>query len=162
MATLDILSSDSGPLTLINVPLARGQLAERSFYALPAFMDWLANILPDLIQGRWKSTFSPQSQLDALLRNWVLGRDINYPGVIHYMQPLGNGACEMKTDDLRIFGWLYRPKVFIAAMGDYADDYKEPTKTKTYGKARDRVLAEVDALDLDPPKMQTGPLHALL
>lgn len=162
MATLDTLSGDHGPLTLIRVPLSRGQLAERSFYALPAFMVWMGNVLPGLIQGRLQSTFSPQSQFDALLRDWILGRQINFPGVIHYMQPLGSGVCELKTDDLRIFGWLYRPRVFIAAMGDYADDYKHPTKNKIYGDARTQVLAEVAALDLEPPKMQTGPLHALL
>lgn len=68
----------------------------------------------------------------------------------------------MKTDDLRIFGWMYRPRVFVAAFGDYADWYKRPNPTKSYDDARDRVVRERAAIDLDPPKFTSGEFHDLV
>jgi hypothetical protein len=71
----------------------------------------------------------------------------------------------MKTADLRIFGWVYRPKVFVGAFVGYADDYKrqggQPPK-ESYDAARDRVVQIRDRLDLDKPKFATGVFDALV
>ena len=81
------------------------------------------------------------------------------------LKPTKHGVWEMKTADLRIFGWLWRPKIFIAAFAGLADDYKsqegKPPR-ESYDEARDRVVWIRDRLDLDPPAYVTGDYNGLV
>ena len=43
---------------------------------------------------------------------------------------------ELKTADIRVFGWIYRPLIFIAAFADYADLYKGKNAPRSYPDAR--------------------------
>ena len=52
--------------------------------------------------------------------------------MFHDMEPSTDDVWEMKTADLRIFGWMYQRRKFIAVWGGFADRYKEPTKIKNY------------------------------
>jgi hypothetical protein len=137
-------------------------LPERSFYALPGFVPWMVTEVPNMVAGRLRAALSPKEQLDSLLRTWLRGRPMKYPKVIQDLMPMTDELWELKSPDLRIFGWLYRPKVFIASFGDYADDYKAPTKRKTYEDAKNRILRDRQNLDLDSPKFATGGFDALV
>jgi hypothetical protein len=81
------------------------------------------------------------------------------------LRPTRHSVWEMKTADLRIFGWLYRPKVFVAAFAGFADDYKkqngQPPK-ESYSEARDRIAWLRGHLNLDPPSFVTGDYDALV
>ncbi len=57
---------------------------------------------------------------------------------------------------------MYRPRELIAVCGGYADDYKEPTKTKDYADERRKVIAARDALPLDGQKFVTGDFNELV
>ena len=65
------------------------------------------------------------------------------------LTPATDEVWEFKTADLRIFGWIYRPKVFIAGILGYADHYKSPSYLRSYDDARNRVVAMRNTLDLD-------------
>jgi len=82
--------------------------------------------------------------------------------MFHDMLPKEHAVWELKTADLRIFGWLCQPREFIAVCGGFKDDYEEPTKTKNYGDDRDRVIAARNALALDEPKFVTGAFDELV
>jgi hypothetical protein len=58
------------------------------------------------------------------------------------LMPRADEVWEMKTADVRIFGWMYQPLKFVAVFGDYADDYKGSTGAGRYEWARERVLDE--------------------
>lgn len=161
MATLSTLSGPDGDLFNITVPLRRGMLPERSFYALPPFVAWMTSEVPAMTTGRLNAAQSPAEQLDSILKTWLSGNPMRYRQVMQDLMPLKDEVWELKTPDLRIFGWLYRPKVFIASCGGYADDYKHPTKTKTYDAAKRQVLNDRERLDLDPPKFTSGAFDAL-
>ena len=81
------------------------------------------------------------------------------------LRPRHHSVWEMKTPDLRIFGWIYRPRVFVAAFVGFADDYKEqngqPPK-ESYDVARDRVVWLRGTLDLDAPLFVTGDYDAIV
>jgi hypothetical protein len=81
------------------------------------------------------------------------------------MQPPTASVWEMKTADLRIFGWMHKPKCFVAVFGGFADDYKSqngnPPK-ESYREAMDRVVWLRDHLNLDSPKFVTGDYDALV
>lgn len=102
---------------------------------------------------------------DTLLRKWNAGKPMAYGRVFSNLRPAGRGVWEMKTADLRTFGWIYRPKVFIATFAGFADDYKSqngnPPK-ESYDEARERVIWIRDRLELDPPALVTGDYNALI
>jgi hypothetical protein len=161
MATLDTIPI----VTKVNIPLARGEFEERKFYALPSFMNDLMNLVPTLRPGRLKAALTPQEQIDDILRKWITGRAMRYDRWLKDLMPRDSETWELKTADLRIFGWIYRPKVFVAAFMGVADHYKshrDRPALESYEDARNRVVAIRNRLDLDEPKFVTGVFDALI
>jgi hypothetical protein len=161
MTTLDKIPT----VTKIDLPLGRGGFEERKFYALPAFMNDLTNVVPTLQTGRLNAPQTPLDQLDDILHRWITGKPMRYGRWLNDLSPQASETWEMKTADLRIFGWIYRPKVFIGAFIGFADDYKrhknQPAK-ESYDDARERVVEIRNRLDLDPPKFTAGVFDALV
>ncbi len=155
MATLASLTA-SGALVKIEVPLGLGDCQKRQIYGFPSFRDWLDSELPGMVPGRLKSVDPPKEQVDWLLYKWITGGRILYGRQFQDLMPDEDEVWEMKTADTRIFGWIYRPLIFIALFGDYADLYKPPTKLRSYKTARQRVMTARDNLKLDEPKFSSG------
>lgn len=103
-----------------------------------------------------KSEFTPAQQLTERLRQWMAGEPMAYGPMFHDMDPSSDEVWELKTADLRVFGWMYRPCEFIAVCGGYADDYKPPTKIKNYADDRRKVVKARNELPLDGKKFVTG------
>ncbi len=162
MATLSTLSGHDGLLTKLTVRLEKGQQPLRSIYGLPEFMESLTNDLPTWGCGRLEADQTPQEQMDSVLHTWISGRSIRYNRMLQDLWPSTDEVWEFKTADLRIFGWFYRPRVFISAFLDYADWYKEPTKKYYYEDTRNSVVGVRNKLDLDEPKFATGVFDALV
>jgi hypothetical protein len=160
MATIGILLEEK-KLHRVTVPLRRGQFHDRKLYALPDCFRWMKGVR-GMVTGRIKSASTPYEQMIERFRQWTAGEPMLNGPWFHDMEPCSDNVWEMKTDDLRIFGWMYRPREFIAAVGGYADDYKEPTKTKTYTQAMADVIAARDALPLDEPKYTEGEFDELV
>ena len=76
--------------------------------------------------------------------------------------PAHDEVWEHKRADLRIFGWMYKPRVFIAVRGVYADDLKGPNPTESYEDAKALVIRTRNELDLDEPKYTGGEFDALV
>jgi hypothetical protein len=152
-------------LTRIRIPLKRGEFDEREFHAMPSLVRFLEEILPSAKTGVVEAAETPAAQMDTLLRKWNSGKPMAYSRAFSNLKPTARGVWEMKTADLRVFGWLWRPKVFIATFAGLADDYKpqdgNPPK-ESYAEARDRVVWTRDRLGLDPPNFVTGAYNALV
>lgn len=161
MATIGILLEEH-KLHRVQVKLRRGQFHDRKLYALPHCFKWMKVDVPKMVTGRIKSASTPYEQMIERFRQWMADEPMLLGPWFHDMEPRTDNVWELKTDDLRIFGWMYRPKEFIAAIGDYADDYKEPKKTKTYAKSKSDVIAARDALPLDEPKYTPGEFDELV
>lgn len=161
MATLHKLVV-AGMLVPITVPLDDRELPERSIYGLPAFHHWLANDLPNLEPGRLRASESPKEQLDFLMYKWIAGKEIIYNRMFKDLMPMKDEIWEMKTADIRVFGWIYKPLIFMAVFGDYADLYKGPNAKATYEAAKQKVKASRASLNLDEPKFTPGAFHDLV
>jgi hypothetical protein len=159
MATIDILLTRQA-LTRILVPTREAKL--RWVYGFPDFQSWLDADLPNLIPGRLKAQDTPSEQVDNVLYRWISGKDIIYSRQFQDLMPMADEVWEMKTADIRIFGWMYQPRKFIAVFGDYADLYKGRNKTRSYDDARGKVVRERDNLDLDQPKFVSGTFDELV
>jgi hypothetical protein len=161
MATLSTLLERKA-LIRVTVPLGRRQFHDRKFYAFPKCLEWMRNDVPRMVTGRIASASTPKEQLIERLRQWMAAEPMAYERMFRDMDPRSDNVWEIKTADLRIFGWLYRPRVFIAVSGGYADDYKEPTKIKNYADDRRGVVRARADLDLDLPKYVGGDFDELV
>jgi hypothetical protein len=161
MATFDSLLNEQKLLTRVTLRLPTGQFHERKMYAYPECVEWMRQV-PTMTTGRVASDFTPQEQLVERLRQWMAGDRMEYGRMFHDMEPQADDVWEMKTADLRLFGWMYRRREFIAVRGGYADDYKEPTKTKNYADERREVIKARDALPLDGDKYVKGNFDELV
>jgi len=160
MATFEKLIEDR-LLIPVAPKLPHGQFHERKFFAFPECVEWMKTV-KTMKTGRVQSDFTPLEQLVERLRQWISGEQMIYDRMLHDMWPGSDNVWEMKTADLRIFGWIYRKGQFIAVNGGFADDYKEPTKSKNYGDDRRAVITARKALPLDGEKFITGSFDELL
>jgi hypothetical protein len=150
-------------LVPVKIRLGRGHFYERELYAYPSCLQSLKEIVPTLTTGRINSAQTPAEQLIMRLQQWLSGAEIKKGPMFKEMDyPRENDVWEMKTDDLRLFGWMYRPKKFIIAAYGYTDHYKEPTKIKNYADDVRAVMEARDALPLDGPKLVKGEFDDLV
>lgn len=161
MATFDNLLNEQKLLTRVVLKLPRGQFHDRKIYAYPECIEWMRRV-PTMVTGRVASDFTPQEQLVERFRQWMSGQPMEYGRMFHDMEPRTDNVWEMKTADLRIFGWMYKPREFIAVRGGYTDDYKEPTKAKNYADDRREVVKARDALPLDGDRFVSGDFDELV
>ncbi|WP_342714096.1 hypothetical protein [Bradyrhizobium sp. B039] len=161
MATFDSLLAEKQLIPVV-LKLRPGQFPERKIYAFPECVDWMKSEVPRMATGRVASDFTPHEQLVLRIRQWIAGEPMAYGPMFHDMDPREDNVWELKTADLRIFGWMYRPRQFIAVKGGYADDYKEPTKTKNYADDRREVVVARDTLPLDGEKFAVGAFDDLV
>lgn len=161
MATFAKLLSDKKLIPVI-LRLSRRQFPERKIYAYPECVEWMRNEVPQMKTGRVASDFTPKEQLVERFRQWVAGDPMAYGRMFHDMEPSTDNVWEMKTADLRIFGWMYLPKQFIAVRGAYADDYKKPTKIRNYADDRRAVVKARNTLPLDGNKFVEGRFDELV
>jgi hypothetical protein len=78
------------------------------------------------------------------------------------LSPKEDEVWEFNTIDLRIFGWIYRPNIFIGVFGDYADLYKVGRRRKSYDDAVQCVVSRRNRIPLDEPKFATGKFDDLV
>ena len=122
-------------------------------HAGPKLVAWIQDDLPDL-ESTWKIEQSPAEQLDDLMQVFCSGEPLTVGWQFKSLVHLADGVWELKTADLRIFGWFHQKDCFIAVIADTADRTKQYKLYAPY--ARVEVVGFRDALDLDPPKFVPG------
>lgn len=92
---------------------------------------------------------SPAEQLDDILYNFTSGKPLGYPRDFHEMYHRGDGFWELRTADVRVFGFFHRKDCFVCT--DVADKNRlvEFRLTSQYVAQGKRRLAQ---LDLNEPK----------
>ena len=127
----------------------------RCLYATTKLLDWIRGTLPSL-KGTHETSVRPKEQFEQLLYEFVSGKDLYVPRGFHILQPEVSGIWELKTTDIRVFGWFYVKGVFIGVNAGQAQEIKAK---KLYGSMRDEAQIYRDALDIDPPKFIPGTLQ---
>lgn len=153
MATLQELCV-SGDLVRIDVPLDADQNVERLIFAFPKFTEWVQNVLPDIQTSILGLEEHPDQQLDAFLNDFISGEALSRRQRFRRLSPADRGIWELKTADIRIFGWFVRRDVFVATAADEKKRLRDINGL--YGGYRDEAVRMRDSLDLDPPKYVEG------
>jgi len=133
--------------------LEQGVQEFREIYASPLLHDWINNELPNM-RSSWNIELSPLEQFVALTEIFCSGERLAYGGQFKPLTHIVDGIWELKTEDIRIFGWFSRKDCFIGAV---ADDATKIKKHKLYyGYANVTTKRFLEALDLDNPKYIPG------
>lgn len=151
MATVIELSRQ-GKLFKLDPALDGGEQEYRVLYASPRLRSWIEGTLPGL-GSTWKIEQSPVEQLDALLQVYASGEPLVFGHSLKPLTHLGDGVWELKTADIRIFGWFSARDWFI---GDAADTAERIKHHKLYRGYANQVVRFRAGLDLCEPKFVAG------
>lgn len=141
-----------GLLVPIEVELDPDEQPQRLIYAYPRAKTWMENVLPCLqTDGYFEGAASPSEQADALLYEIVSGKS-SWEMPPKCLYPTSDGAWELRTHDLRFFGWFWRKGVFIMT----SVETKQMCLKGYYTGHKNQSLHDRNMLDLDPPKFVAG------
>lgn len=151
MSTLIELAK-AGHIEVFEPHLGIRQQPLRLLYARPKVWSWIAKNLADA-ESEYGSEISPLEQLDELLTAFCAGEKLAFERQIHPLHHWSMGIWELKTMEIRLFGWFPRMDVFLGAEIDFA------TRVKVHGLYpgyRNQAMAFRNSLNLDPPKFLPG------
>lgn len=151
MATLLDLSGADGPLFKLDV-LEGNQQEFRCIYLSEKLKTWMVEVLPSL-KATWETEISCEEQVVDLTEIFCSGEPLNYGAQFHVLRPIDKGVWELKTGDIRIFGWFQSKDHFIGVV---ADDTYRIKLHDLYNGYVGEVVRYRDALALDEPKFVPG------
>jgi hypothetical protein len=132
--------------------LGRNEMEVRRIFLLPPARNWLVEVLPT-IGSTWNIEESPAEQLDALVYEFCSGKRLKIGNRFKSLIHLGDGIWELKTADLRLFGWFVAKDCFVVSDCDQTDRIKRVNLYKGYCE---QAVRRRDALELDGPKYIGG------
>jgi hypothetical protein len=137
----------------MGVKLNYPDVENRKIYAIPAVRDWFDTTLRTLVQLE-QTDISPRLQAYALLRMYQSGEKLAEGEEFKLMKPKDNDVYELRTADLRIFGWFYRPSVFIATAADTMENVHSHAGLSS--GHRNGVMQVRGSIGLNPPSHIEG------
>jgi hypothetical protein len=125
----------------------------RRIYLGPKLVEWINNVLPNLESDRGLET-SPNGQFDDLVQVFCSGDTLTFDWHFKPLNYVQDGIWELKTADLRIFGWFHEKGCFIGVIADTKARIVEYKLVTPYSNVE--VAPFREALNLDEPKFITG------
>lgn len=147
MATLRDLES-ANLLFRVDPQLDPLRQEERLIHIDGRVKQWIEQALPSA-ESVWPIETSPLEQLAILMETFCSGEPLEVGRGFHILHPPRHGVWELKTPDLRLFGWFHRRDCFIAGAIDLADRIKQFNLYAGYVNQTVRLRA---SLQLDPPE----------
>ena len=153
MATLEDICK-GGALIRHHPELETTELEKRVLCFSTAFKTWLATDLAPVpcFSGR---RLTPYEQTEQILYDYVIGRPMAYSIEIRKLEPLSQHVWELKTPDVKLFGWVPQKAHFIVTNGTLK---KNVQRFKDYDPHIQVAASFRAALNLDEPKSVTGVL----
>lgn len=151
MATLLNLARQ-GVLAKLDAGLSWREQEERAVFAFPEVVQWLTEVLPNEASN-WLLDQTPEEQVYALLHSFCAGHELTIDRQVKAVRHIRDGIWELKTADVRLFGWFPLRDHFICTAVDTAWKIKE---FRLYNGFRDKSVAMRNQLDLDEPKYVSG------
>lgn len=140
----------------LDVPLSPGENVERVIYLSQRIIDWFKTV-PEMSTSIMGLEEAPDEQLDALLHDYITGAPLSYDKRFKKLNPRSQDVWELKTADLRIFGWFYRRNVFVAVAGE--EKRRLQDLYGMYAGYVGEVVRFRNDLPLDEPKYLPGALE---
>lgn len=156
MATL-IELAQKGFLFRYGPQLGSKELEQRLVYITKTARSWMEHSLLAL-NPTWTTEISPDEQVYDLLAEFCAGGPLKYDHQFKVLSPRGEGIWELKTPDVRLFGWFPHKDCFVIVNGEATQKLKNQKSDKL--DLYKRNIAQASAfrrmLQLDEPKYVAG------
>jgi hypothetical protein len=138
---------EAGEISSIEVELGAREQRTRLLYGTPGFVNWLKERLRSDEPSPLFADLTPNEQLDLLFYDFLSGKPLVYTKQFRVIKFENNAVWELKTPDLRIFGWFAMKDCFIAVFGDWAWRIKEHALYRGYRIEVKRFRRRIGAED---------------
>jgi hypothetical protein len=138
---------DSGAIKRIDVELHPREQPQRLLYGTPGFIVWLEERVTKNEKSPLFLEISPLQQLDNLFYEFVSGRPLVFSRQFRFVRAESNAVWEMKTPDLRVFGWFMKRDCFVAVFGDWTNHVKDFALYRGYRLEVRRLRRELGVED---------------
>jgi hypothetical protein len=135
---------NNGAIVKIDVELAPHDQPLRLLYGTPQFIAWLQEILEGARPARLLGQPSPAEQIDDLFHSFLSGEHLVFTRQFRVVRAEENAVWELKTPDIRIFGWFMAKDCFVAVFGNWTDVIKDHDLYRGYRIAIRRLRRELD------------------
>jgi len=142
MASLEDLV-ENGSIVRIEIGLPARELPERLLFGTPDFVQWLEKRAAQREPSASAADLTPAEQIYGLFYRYVAGKPLIISRQFRALTQIKNSVWELKTPDIRIFGWFPAKDVFIAVFGDWADRVKEYDLYRGYRLEVGRIRREL-------------------
>lgn len=147
MTTIESLKQEKTIVKLV-IPLRENELELRTIYVSQRFISWMKENMIEFSAKNTDMDLSPKEQMYKIFRQYVIGEDFDSDRKLKCLHPNGKFIWEFKSVDLRVFGWFYKPGIFICVAANFTDIVK---KSNLYaGYVNEAVKFRIDS-GLDKP-----------
>ena len=122
MATIDILIKE-GHLVHYEPDVSGRRQTFRLIYMTPHFQDWMADNL-SLRRASKQTGEEPYYQLVGRFDDFCMGENFVLHRMFKNLEPKDRGIWEIKTPDVRVFGFFTEKDCFIAICGGLKSAYR--------------------------------------
>lgn len=143
MSPLELLV-EANVITRIDVEMGLQEQPMRLLYGTPGFIDWLKEILSGAQPKSRLGEATPSEQIDQLFYSFLSGLPLIYMRQFRFIRPEKNAVWELKTPDIRIFGWFLKKDCFVCVCGNWADEVKDYNLYRGYRIAIRRFRRELN------------------
>lgn len=134
---------ESGAIVKIDVELAPRDQPLRLLYGTPQFIAWLQQVLAGAQPLQRLGHASVAEQIDDLFYSFLSGQQLVFTRQFRVVRAEDNAVWELKTPDVRIFGWFMAKDCFVAVFGNWADTIKDHDLYRGYRIAIRRLRREL-------------------
>jgi hypothetical protein len=146
MLTIEALV-EAGAFSRIEVEMGRRDQPMRLLYGTPGFIAWLGEIKNGAEPENRLVDTTPAEQIDQLFHTFLSGMPLIYTRQFRMMRAEKNAVWELKTPDMRIFGWFMKKDCFVGVFGNWADEVKDHDLYRGYRIAIRRLRRELGIID---------------
>lgn len=115
----------------------------RLLYGTPDFIDWLGGLAKGEKPKQGLGEATAAEQIDDLFNTFLSGLPLVYMKQFRSIRAEKNAVWELKTPDIRIFGWFLKKDCFVAVFGNWADVVKDHDLYRGYRIAIRRMRREL-------------------
>jgi hypothetical protein len=146
MTTIEQLV-EANAISRIQVEMHPRDQELRLLYGTPDFIDWLGRLANGAEPERRLGEATAAEQIDDLFNTFLSGQPLVYMKQFRSIRAEKNAVWELKTPDVRIFGWFLRRDCFVAVFGNWADVIKDHDLYRGYRISIRRLRRELGVDD---------------
>lgn len=153
MATIHNLA-DIDVLHTYETELFSRDRIERKLYFSSEAMKWLIDDLPGITELVGDSEASPAEQLDSIVYRFSTNKSLHPWNDIHILSHSEDGVWELKTKDIRLFGYFAEIDCFVICYAESKDRLLQ--FNWLYGHYIRGVKEYRSSLEYNDPKFVSG------